>query len=61
MSANVGEYLVEGLVFPEKHYKFAIALAQALAKEQNRKIVVLQKTQFDGEFSTRIVDTLNPR
>lgn len=56
----IGDYIVNGRVFPESQKKFAFAFAKTLAQDTNRKVVVLQKDHFDGDFSTRVVDTIWP-
>jgi hypothetical protein len=58
MSAKIGEYLVEGLVFPENQYKFAVALAMKFAEDYCRDIIILQRDVFDGDFTTRVVETV---
>lgn len=60
MSTQIGDYIVDGRIFPQSQLKFAACFAKKLAIEENRKVVLLQHDHFDGDFSTRVVDIFNP-
>ena len=57
---RIGEYSVDGRIFPENQYHFAKDFAKRLAEDEDRTVVILQGDVFDGDFSTRLVETVKP-